>query len=56
LELERPVDRERSPEQVGDEGLDATLVLAQIAESEVKHDRDEQGCRGAKDDDDEAAN
>ncbi|HTS54180.1 MAG TPA: hypothetical protein VMH26_12970 [Burkholderiales bacterium] len=55
LELERPVDGERSPEQLRDEGLDAALVLAQVAEGEVKHDRDEQGSHGGKDDGGEAA-
>ena len=59
FELERAVDRESSPEELRNEGLDAALMPAQIAEGEVKNDRennrDEQGSRGGKDDDGEAA-
>ena len=54
-----PLDRERPPEQLCDEGLDAALVPAQVAEGEVKNDREndrnEQASRGGEDDDGEAA-
>ena len=55
FELERAIDRERPADLLGDEGLDAALVSTQIGESEVEHDREEQGSHDGKSDDDETA-
>ena len=53
--LEGSIDRERPTHLPGDEGLDPALVSTQIGESNIEHDRKEQGSYDRKYDCDEAA-
>ena len=55
LELERAIDRERPAQLLCDESLDLALVPTQVGESDIEHDREEQGSDDGKHDDDDTA-
>ena len=55
LELERPIDRERSADLFRDQGFDAAFVSTQVGQTEVKHDREEQSSHDGERDDNETA-